>query len=45
MAKKLYNVLVQKPIDGLTGEESSDSRKYNILNILKNVDSIFTGLY
>ena len=44
-AKELYNKLIQKDIDGLEREKSNDTRKHNILNILNNVVSIFTGLY
>ena len=51
-AKKLYNELIQRDIDTLEREKNSckreeiDSiRKYNILNILKNVVSIFAGAY
>ena len=43
--KKLYNELVQEDVDALEGEKSNDTRKHNILNILNNVGSIFTGLY
>ena len=43
--KKLYNELVQKDNDALEGEKTKDTIKYNILNILKDVGSIFTGLY
>ena len=38
----MYNELIQKDIDTLEREESN---RYNILNILNNVGSIFTGLY
>ena len=44
-AKKLCNKLIQKDIDALEGEKRNDTRKYNILNILNNVGSIFTNLY
>ena len=44
-AKKLYNKLIQKNIDTLEREKSFDIRKYNILDILNNVGSIFTGTY
>ena len=44
-AKKLYNELIQKDIDTLEREKSNRSEKYNILNILNNVGSIFTGVY
>ena len=49
--KKLYNELIQKDIDALEREkidasnETDNNRKYNILDILINVGSIFTGLY
>ena len=43
--KKLYNELVQEDVAALEGEKSNDTRKHNILNILNNVGSIFTGLY
>ena len=44
-AKELYNELIQKDVDALTKEKSNDTRKYNTLNILNNVVSIFTGTY
>ena len=44
-AKKLYNELIQKDIDTLEREKSNRSKKYNILNILNNAGSIFTGAY
>ena len=40
--KKLYNELIRKDIDALEREEIYGIRKYNILNILKNVGSIFS---
>ena len=43
--KKMYNELVQEDVAALEGEKSNDTRKHNILNILNNVGSIFTGLY
>ena len=43
--KKLYNELIQKDINALKKEKSDDIRKYNVLNILNNVGSIFTGTY
>ena len=43
--KKLYNELIQKDIDALDREKIDDIRKYNSLNILNNVGSIFTGAY
>ena len=44
-AKKLCNKLIQKDIDALEGEKRNVTRKYNILNIVNNVGSIFTGTY
>ena len=44
-AKKLYKELIQKEIDTLEREKRSRFEKYNILNILNNVGSIFTGVY
>ena len=41
----MYNKLIQKDIDALEREKSSDIRRYNILNILNNLGSIFTGAY
>ena len=43
--KKLCNELIQKCIDALEREKIHGIRKYNILDILKNVGSIFVGLY
>ena len=43
--KELYNELIQKDIDALEREISNGIRKHNILNILNNVGSIFTGAY
>ena len=43
--KKLYNELIQKDIDPLEREESNRFEKYNVLNILENVGSIFTTAY
>ena len=46
-AKKLYNELIhqkEKKIH-VKREEIDSIRKYNILNILKNVVSIFAGAY
>ena len=43
-AKILYNELIQKGIHQKK-KKSNDTRKYNILNILNNVGSIFTNLY
>ena len=44
-AKKLYNELIQKDIDTLEKSKSNKPEKYNILDILDNVGSIFTGVY
>ena len=51
-AKKLYNELIQKDNDALEKEKNYAEReevdgiiKYNVLNILKNVGSIFSGAY
>ena len=44
-AKKLYNELIQKDTDTLERGKSNRFEKYNILNILSNVGSIFTGAY
>ena len=50
-AKELYNELIQKDINALEREKIDESneiggiRKHNILNILKNVSSVFTGAY
>ena len=41
--KKLYNELIQRDIDSLEREESDDIRKHNILDILNNLGSVFTG--
>ena len=43
--KIFYNKLIQKDIDTLERKKSDRFEKYNILNILKNVDSVFTGAY
>ena len=40
----MYNELIQKDIDALKKEKGNDTRKYNILDILNNVGSIFTGV-
>ena len=42
---KSYNKLIQKDIDTLEREKSNRAEKFNILNILNNVGSIFTGAY
>ena len=44
-AKELYNELIQKDIDTLEKSKSNKPEKYNILNILENVRTIFTGPY
>ena len=44
-AKKMCNKLIQKNMDALWREKSNRSKKYNILNILNNVGSIFTAAY
>ena len=41
----MYNELIQKEIDALEREKSDEIKKYNILDILNNVGSIFTGAY
>ena len=41
----MYNELIQKDIDTLKREKSNRPQKYNILDILNNVGSIFTGAY
>ena len=49
--KELYNELIQKDTDALEREKNDESnkidnvRKFNILSILDNVGSIFTGAY
>ena len=42
-AKKLSEESIQKEIKVLTREKSNSIKKYNILNILENVGSIFTA--
>ena len=44
-AKKLYKELIQKDIHALEGEKCNNVKKYNILNILNNVGTIFDGGY
>ena len=44
-AKELYNELIQKDIDTLEKSKSNKPEKHNILNILENVGTIFTGGY
>ena len=41
----MYNEVIQKETDTLEREKSNRFEKYNILNILNNVGSIFTGAY
>ena len=41
----MYNELIQKDIDALEKLKSNKPEKYNILDILKNVGTIFTGAY
>ena len=44
-AKKLYKELIQKDIDALKREKSNSIKKCNILDILENMYTIFTGTY
>ena len=41
----MYDELIQKDIDTLETEKSNRFEKYDILNILNNVGSVFTGIY
>ena len=41
----MYNELIRKDIDTLEKSKNNKPEKYNILNILKNIGSIFTGAY
>ena len=41
----MYNELIQKDIDALEKLKSNKPEKYNILDILENVGTIFTGAY
>ena len=41
----MCNELIKKDTDTLEIEKSDRSEKYNILNILNSVGSIFTGAY
>ena len=43
--KKMYNESIQTENDALERKKCDEFKKYNILNILKNVGSIFTGTY
>ena len=44
-AKKLYKKLIQMFIDTMESEKSNRLKKYNILNILGNIGSMFIGAY
>ena len=44
-AEKLYKESIQKDINALEQNKSNNPRKYNILDIFNNLDSIFTGTY
>ena len=44
-AKELYNELIQKYIDAIERKKSNNTKKHNILKILNNVGTIFTGTY
>ena len=37
--------MIQKDIDALEREKSNSNKKYNILEILNNINAIFTGNY
>ena len=41
-AEKLYKELIQKDFDALKREKSNSAKKNNILEILKNINAIFT---
>ena len=41
----MYNELIQKDIDPLKREKINNIKKHNILEILENIDAIFTGTY
>ena len=41
----MHNELIQKDIDTLEKLKSNKPEKYNTLNILENVGTIFTGAY
>ena len=45
MRQKNYTEQIQKDIDEIETEKGNAIGKYNILNILKNVGSIFSGVY
>ena len=44
-AKELYNELIQKYVDAIERKKSNNTKKHNILKILNNVGTIFTGTY
>ena len=44
-AKELCNELIQKDIYTLEKSKSNRPEKYNILNLLNNIGTIFTGSY
>ena len=44
-AEKLYKESIQKDINALEQNKSNNPRKYNILDIFNNLDSIFIGTY
>ena len=41
----MYKKLLQKGIDALEREKSNNIKKHNILDILNNIGTIFTGAY
>ena len=41
----MCNELIRKDIHTLEREKSNRFEKYNILNVLENLGSIFTGIY
>ena len=41
----MYKELIQKDIDTLEREKSNNIKKNNILEILENINAIFTGTY
>ena len=41
----MYKKLLQKGIDALEREKSNNIKKHNILDILNNIGTIFTGSY
>ena len=43
--KKLYKELIKKDFDALKREKSNSIKNQNVLEILKNIDAIFTGTY